>query len=76
MTTRSTSASAASAFRSGISAPKRAATTLERTTIDALADNDVAMASRQTECQKVGFRIGPQNAERQDDQTRERVRQA
>ena len=52
MTTRSTSASAASALRSGVSAPKRAATALERTISDALPDNDVAMASGRLNARK------------------------
>ncbi len=52
MTTRSTSASAASALRSGVSAPKRAATTLERTISEALPDSDVAMASGRLNARK------------------------
>ena len=52
MTTRSTSASAASALRSGVSAGKRAAVVLERTISEPMPDNDVAMASGRLNARK------------------------
>ena len=75
MITRSTSASAASALRSGVSAPNRAATTLERTISDRVGRQRGGDGVGQAEREKVGLGIGSQDAERQDDEARERVRQ-
>ncbi len=52
ITTRSTSAVAASALRSGAAASKRPATTLDRTVRNGLADNDVAIASGRLNARK------------------------
>ena len=73
MTTRSTSASAASALRSGVSPANRAATALERTTSEPMPDSDVAIASGRLNARKSVSGIGPQHAERQHHQTRERA---
>ena len=52
ITTRSTSASAASALRSGASPAKRAAVALERTTSEPMPESDVAMASGRLKARK------------------------
>ena len=52
MTTRSTSASAASALRSGASPAKRAAVALERTTSERMPDSEVAIASGRLKARK------------------------
>ena len=75
MTTRSTSASAASALRSGASPAKRDATALERN--DERADPRERRGDRvrKAEGEEVGLRIRPQDAERQHHEPRERVRE-
>ena len=75
MTTRSTSASAARALKSGVSPAKRAAVALDRTISDPRPDKGRRDRVGQTERQKVGFGIGAQHAERQHDQPRQRVGQ-
>jgi hypothetical protein len=52
ITTRSTSASAASDLRSGASPAKRAARALERTTIEPMRESDVAIASGRLKARK------------------------
>ena len=52
MTTRSTSASAASALRSGASPGNRAAVALERTISEPMPDSDVAIASGRLKARK------------------------
>ena len=52
ITTRSTSASEASAFRSGASTRKRPATALERTTSDSMPDSVVVIASARLNARK------------------------
>ena len=52
VTTRSTSASAARALRSGVSPANRAATALERTTREPVPDSDVAIASGRLNARK------------------------
>ena len=75
MTTRSTSASAASALRSGVSPAKRAAVALERTIERADARQRRRDRVRQAERQEVRLGIGTQHAERQHDEARERAGQ-
>ena len=75
MTTRSTSASAASALRSGASPAKRAADRARAH--DQRADRRERRGDRvrQAEGEEVGLGIRPQHAERQHDEARQRVRQ-
>ena len=73
MTTRSTSASAASALRSGASPANRAAVALERTISESMPDKRHRDGVGQAEREKVGVGIGPQNAERQHDDARQRL---
>ena len=75
MTTRSTSASAASALRSGASPGNRAAVALERTISEPVARQRRGDRIRQAERQEVGLWIGTQHAERQHDDASERLRQ-
>ena len=75
ITTRSTSASAASALRSGASPAKRAAVALERTTSEPIAESEVAIASGRLKARKSVSGSGAQDAERQHDEARERARE-
>ena len=75
MTTRSTSASAASALRSGASPAKRAATALDRSDQRSDARQRRRDRVRQAEREEVRFGIRTQDAERQHDQARQRLRQ-
>ena len=73
MTTRSTSASTASALISGASPAKRAAVALDRTISDPMPGERRRDGVRQAERQEVGLRIGTQDAEGQHDDARQRL---